>query len=136
MSGVHVESIKLSFAGTDAVLLGTDLHYDVRRLIGGRLDDIHIASADITLTQDGSATAAALPLIDPLMLWDLVPAERRFVTPDTIRASAGLVGTPDEIVEQLHDLEDLGLREVTLLPPMEHARVCFREFAEAVFDRY
>jgi alkanesulfonate monooxygenase SsuD/methylene tetrahydromethanopterin reductase-like flavin-dependent oxidoreductase (luciferase family) len=66
----------------------------------------------------------------------LVPAERRFVTPDTIRASRGLVGTPDEIVEQLHELEDLGLREVTLLPPMEHARVCFREFAEAIFDRY
>jgi alkanesulfonate monooxygenase SsuD/methylene tetrahydromethanopterin reductase-like flavin-dependent oxidoreductase (luciferase family) len=66
----------------------------------------------------------------------LVPAERRFVTPDTIRASGGLVGTPDEIVSQLHELEALGLREVTLLPPMAHARVCFREFAEAVFDRY
>jgi alkanesulfonate monooxygenase SsuD/methylene tetrahydromethanopterin reductase-like flavin-dependent oxidoreductase (luciferase family) len=66
----------------------------------------------------------------------LVHAERRFVTPNTIRASRGLVGTPEEIVEQLHDLESLGLREVTLLPPMEHARVCFREFAEAVFNRY
>jgi alkanesulfonate monooxygenase SsuD/methylene tetrahydromethanopterin reductase-like flavin-dependent oxidoreductase (luciferase family) len=66
----------------------------------------------------------------------LVPAERRFVTPATIRASGGLVGTPEELVEQLRELERLGLREVTLLPPMEHARVCFREFAEAVFDRY
>ncbi len=66
----------------------------------------------------------------------LVPAERRFVTPNTIRASGGLVGAPEEILEQLRELERLGLREVTLLPPMEHARVCFREFAKAVIDYY
>jgi alkanesulfonate monooxygenase SsuD/methylene tetrahydromethanopterin reductase-like flavin-dependent oxidoreductase (luciferase family) len=66
----------------------------------------------------------------------LSPEERRFVTPNTIRASQGLVGTPDEIVSQLRALERGGLREVTLLPPMEHARTCFREFAEAIFDRY
>jgi alkanesulfonate monooxygenase SsuD/methylene tetrahydromethanopterin reductase-like flavin-dependent oxidoreductase (luciferase family) len=66
----------------------------------------------------------------------LVPEERRFVTPNMIRASGGLVGTPDEIVDQLRTLERAGLREVTLLPPMEHARTCLREFAEAIFERY
>jgi alkanesulfonate monooxygenase SsuD/methylene tetrahydromethanopterin reductase-like flavin-dependent oxidoreductase (luciferase family) len=66
----------------------------------------------------------------------LVEAERPFITENTIRASGGLVGTPDEIVEQLRALEAGGLREVTLLPPMASARACFREFAEAIFDRY
>ena len=66
----------------------------------------------------------------------VVEEERRFVTAATIRASGGLVGTPDQIIDQLRALEDAGLREVTLLPPMDRARECFREFAEAVFDRY
>ena len=66
----------------------------------------------------------------------LVDAERPFVTQSTIRASGGLVGTSEEIVEQLRTLERGGLREVTLLPPMHCARTCFREFAEAIFDRY
>ena len=66
----------------------------------------------------------------------VVEEERRFVTAATIRASEGLVGTPDQIIDQLRALEDAGLREVTLLPPMDRARECFREFAEAVFDRY
>jgi len=66
----------------------------------------------------------------------LVDEERRFVTPATIRASGGIVGHPDEILDQLHDLEAQGLREVTLLPPMDGARACFRAFADAVFDRY
>ena len=65
----------------------------------------------------------------------LVEAERRFVTAATIRASGGLVGDPDEIVDQIRRLEAAGLREVTLLPPMEYARECFREFAEAIFPR-
>jgi len=66
----------------------------------------------------------------------LVPAERRFVTPATIRASGGLVGEPDEIIEQLRAQEAMGLKEVTLLPPMEFARDCYREFAEQVIARY
>jgi alkanesulfonate monooxygenase SsuD/methylene tetrahydromethanopterin reductase-like flavin-dependent oxidoreductase (luciferase family) len=66
----------------------------------------------------------------------LVEAERPFITENTIRASGGLVGTPDEIVAQLRALEAGGLKEVTLLPPMASARSCFREFAEAIFDRY
>jgi hypothetical protein len=30
----------------------------------------------------------------------------------------------------------MGLKEVTLLPPMEFARDCYREFAEQVMARY
>jgi alkanesulfonate monooxygenase SsuD/methylene tetrahydromethanopterin reductase-like flavin-dependent oxidoreductase (luciferase family) len=65
----------------------------------------------------------------------LVPEERRFVTPATIRASGGLVGEPDQILEQVRALERAGLREVTLLPPMAHARGVLRDFAERVIAK-
>ena len=65
-----------------------------------------------------------------------MPAERRFVTPATIRASGGLVGEPDEIIEMLHAQEAMGLKEVTMLPPMDYARECYREFSEQVMARY
>ena len=65
----------------------------------------------------------------------LVPQERRFITPATIRASGGLVGEPDEILEMLREAERAGLREVTLLPPMAGARKIFKDFAEQVIVR-
>lgn len=66
----------------------------------------------------------------------LVPEERRFITPNTIRAARGLVGEPDEIIEMLREKERHGLKEVTLLPPMAHARENFKAFAEQVMTRY
>ena len=66
----------------------------------------------------------------------VVPEERRFVTPTTIRASGGLVGEPDEIIDTLRAAEAAGLREVTLLPPMASARKVLRDFAEKVIARY
>jgi hypothetical protein len=66
----------------------------------------------------------------------LVPEERRFVTPNMIRASGGLVGEPDEILHRLRELERGGLQEVTLLPPMAVARQSFRAFAERVMAKY
>jgi alkanesulfonate monooxygenase SsuD/methylene tetrahydromethanopterin reductase-like flavin-dependent oxidoreductase (luciferase family) len=65
----------------------------------------------------------------------LVPAERRFVTPETIRASA-LVGAPDELIVQIRAAEAAGLREVGLMPPMAVVRTVLREFAEHVIARY
>jgi alkanesulfonate monooxygenase SsuD/methylene tetrahydromethanopterin reductase-like flavin-dependent oxidoreductase (luciferase family) len=66
----------------------------------------------------------------------LVPEERRFVTPNTIRASGGLVGTPDEIIDMLRARERAGLKEVALLPPMAVARQNFTDFAEHIIARY
>ena len=66
----------------------------------------------------------------------LVPAERRFVTPNTIRASGGLVGEPDEIIDMLRVAERAGLREVTLLPPMASARKIYQDFATHVIERF
>ena len=66
----------------------------------------------------------------------LQPAERKFVTPELIRASGGLVGSPEAIIAMLREQEAAGLKEVTLLPPMACARQNFRDFAENVIERY
>src|SRR6185312_9893167 len=62
--------------------------------------------------------------------------ERRFITEDLIRATGGLVGTPDEIIAMLREREAMGLDEVTLLPAMAEARSNLKEFAEQVIARY
>ena len=59
------------------------------------------------------------------------PAERKFVTPEAIKATC-LAGTPEEIVDQLNGLERVGIRGVCLLPPAEFQRKVFRDFAEMV----
>ncbi|MDA1100056.1 MAG: LLM class flavin-dependent oxidoreductase [Proteobacteria bacterium] len=66
----------------------------------------------------------------------LAPAERRFVTPEMIRVSGGLVGEPDEILNRIRELEKAGLREVVLLPPIAVARSNFKDFAEQIIARY
>ena len=66
-----------------------------------------------------------------------LPAEeRRFITEDLIRATGGLVGTPDEIIAMLREREAMGLDEVTLLPAMAEARTTLKDFAEQVIAKY
>ena len=66
----------------------------------------------------------------------LVPEERVFVTPATIRASGGLVGEPDEIIAMLREKEAAGLKEVMILPPMAIARENISQFRREIIDRY
>ncbi len=66
----------------------------------------------------------------------LPPEERRFITEDLIRATGGLVGTPDEIIAGLREREAMGLDEITLLPAMDTARRNLKEFADKVIARY
>jgi len=66
----------------------------------------------------------------------LPPEERRFITEDLIRATGGLVGTPDEIIAMLREREAMGLSEITLLPAMDTARQNLRDFAQHVIARY
>jgi alkanesulfonate monooxygenase SsuD/methylene tetrahydromethanopterin reductase-like flavin-dependent oxidoreductase (luciferase family) len=62
----------------------------------------------------------------------LTEAERKFVTPTTIRTTMGLVGTPDEILERVDDLERRGLKEIVLLPDFNRRREVFSDFAKHV----
>ena len=65
----------------------------------------------------------------------LMPEERRFVNEQTIRASI-MVGTPEELIGRIRDVEKAGLKEIALLPPMASARAVFKDFAEQVIRRY
>jgi 5,10-methylenetetrahydromethanopterin reductase len=60
------------------------------------------------------------------------PEERRFVTPEAIRAGC-LVGRPEEIAEQIRASEKAGMRETVLWPPMDRERKVYRDFAEMIF---
>jgi alkanesulfonate monooxygenase SsuD/methylene tetrahydromethanopterin reductase-like flavin-dependent oxidoreductase (luciferase family) len=65
----------------------------------------------------------------------LVPEERRFVTPKTILGSC-LVGEPADLITQLQAAEKAGLKEVSILPPMDYARKVIGDFAEQVVRKY
>ncbi len=65
-----------------------------------------------------------------------IASERRFVTPNVIRAARGYVGEPDEIIAMLRERERAGLQEIAFLPPIDRAREVFRDFAEHVIARY
>lgn len=65
----------------------------------------------------------------------LVPEERRFITPEAIDTWI-LAGEPEAILHKLREAERAGLKEITLLPPMDHARRVFRDFATHVIARY
>ena len=64
------------------------------------------------------------------------PQERRFITPEMIKVTAGLVGEPDEIIGRIREMETAGMREVVLLPPVAVARSNFKEFSEQIIARY
>jgi alkanesulfonate monooxygenase SsuD/methylene tetrahydromethanopterin reductase-like flavin-dependent oxidoreductase (luciferase family) len=63
------------------------------------------------------------------------PEERGFVTPDAIRATC-VIGTPDEIISQLRQMEEGGLKELNLLPAADHQKEVWKDFAEKVFPAF
>jgi len=62
------------------------------------------------------------------------PEEARFITPDLIQATC-LTGTPEELVEQLHTLEQQGLDQIMLYPPLNRQYRVIEDFAERVMAR-
>lgn len=62
----------------------------------------------------------------------LVPAERRFVTPELIRGGS-LAGTPEQIVEQVRAAEAGGLTQVMIMSDEKYAVRVIRDFARTVF---
>ncbi len=65
----------------------------------------------------------------------LMPEERRFITPKAIQGTC-IVGEPAEIVHQLRQAENAGIKEVALLPPIDYARKVIKDFAKEVIARY
>jgi alkanesulfonate monooxygenase SsuD/methylene tetrahydromethanopterin reductase-like flavin-dependent oxidoreductase (luciferase family) len=61
----------------------------------------------------------------------VLEAERKFVTPTAIKSS-NLWGTPDQIIEQINELERAGLTRMLLLPPVPQQRKVLTDFAEKV----
>ena len=62
--------------------------------------------------------------------------ERRFVTPELIKASSPLVGPPDEIIDHLRSYEAAGVGEVVILCPTAPSREVYTDIREQVMDRY
>ena len=57
--------------------------------------------------------------------------ESRFVTPKMIEGTS-IVGGPSEIAEKIRNAEKVGLKEVSLLPPLDHLRSTASDFAREV----
>jgi alkanesulfonate monooxygenase SsuD/methylene tetrahydromethanopterin reductase-like flavin-dependent oxidoreductase (luciferase family) len=64
----------------------------------------------------------------------LDPDEARFLTADLIRGTC-LSGTPEELVEQVRELERHGLRAIMLYPPLNQQYRVIEDFAERVMAR-
>ena len=64
----------------------------------------------------------------------LDPDEARFVTPEVIRTFC-IAGQPDDIVEQLSDLEQQGLTGINFIAPADRQYEMCHEFANAVIAR-
>ena len=64
----------------------------------------------------------------------LDPDEARFLTPEIIRAFC-IAGSPDEIVEQLGELETQGLTGINFIAAADRQYELCDEFSETVIDR-
>ncbi len=64
----------------------------------------------------------------------VAPGEERFVTADTIRATM-IVGTRDELIDQIRALERAGLGQVFINPPMDRFADCIEEISREFVGR-
>ena len=80
------------------------------------------AASDAHLTMHASHYAA----IDP--------EEVRFITPEIVRAFC-VVGEPPELVEQLRQLEQQGLKQITFHPPFERRYEVMERFSRLVMAK-
>ena len=64
----------------------------------------------------------------------LDPEEARFVTPDMIRKFA-IAGQPEEIVEQLRNLEEQGLDGINFIPPQDYRYRVVEDFSRKVIAK-
>ena len=62
------------------------------------------------------------------------PEESRFITADLIKATC-LTGLPEEILDQVRSLEEQGLRQIMLYPPLNRQYRVIEDFADKVMAR-
>lgn len=65
----------------------------------------------------------------------VLPSEERFLTPDVINATC-LVGTAPQLVDRLRELEDAGLTQVMLLPPLAAKEQVISDVAAKVMPAF
>ena len=58
----------------------------------------------------------------------MIPEEERFVTPALIEAS-WLVGTPDQLRDRIVELDDAGLDQLVILPPIDEKEAVVADIA-------
>jgi alkanesulfonate monooxygenase SsuD/methylene tetrahydromethanopterin reductase-like flavin-dependent oxidoreductase (luciferase family) len=61
----------------------------------------------------------------------VVPEEERFVTAELIDRTC-LVGTADELRKKIDELEDAGLDQIILLPPLDEKEAVITDVAKAL----
>ncbi len=64
----------------------------------------------------------------------VAPAERRFVTPEAIKATT-IVGTPEEVRERVRALEKAGLSQILLNPPMDGFEESIGDVSREIIER-
>ena len=62
------------------------------------------------------------------------PQEARFITPELIKATC-LTGTPEALTEQIYALEEQGLNQIMLYPPLNQQYRVIEDFADRVMSR-
>ena len=65
----------------------------------------------------------------------LVPEERRFVTPEAVSAIC-MVGSEEDIIDQVRSVEASGIKEVNIMPSMDHADGAIKDFAEKIIPAF
>ncbi|MED5328999.1 MAG: hypothetical protein VYB98_06405, partial [Actinomycetota bacterium] len=63
----------------------------------------------------------------------VVPEEERFVTPELIDRTC-LVGTASELQNRVDELEDAGLDQIILLPPLDEKEAVITDVAQALLS--
>ncbi len=65
----------------------------------------------------------------------MVPEEKTFVTPEAINAVC-MVGSEEEIIDQIRTVETAGIKEVNIMPAADYAIEAFRDFAEKIIPAF
>lgn len=64
----------------------------------------------------------------------LLPEERRFITPEAIRSTT-LVGTRSELLDQIRELEQAGVNQIVVNPPIDRFKECIDEISSELIER-